>query len=338
MRYHILPTSVTREQYNEVVHHPLQSWEWGEARKAMGTEIIRFGGYLQDELVEAYLMTIHPIPHTPYKIGYIPRSYILPSTLLDFLKEFARSNKIIFIKFEPDSNMSDVANQAITDLKKTYNIRRSAHPLFPDWTMELGLVLSEEELLANLKSKTRYNIRLAAKKGVVIKEMNTEEGFEIFAKLYFDTTKRQHYFGHNKSYHRTIWENLKGSLATILIAWYENTPLAAYELFLFKNKLYYPYGGSSEEYRNLMGANLLMWEAIRYGKKHHAETFDMWGASAPNAEDGNIFGGFTRFKEGYNAQYVEKIGSYDFIINQHAYSLYSITHRLRNWYLNLRGI
>lgn len=335
MIYKILEEHFSPEEYNEVVHHPLQSWEWGQARKEMGTEIVRIGGYLSEQLVECTLMTLHPIPHTHYKIGYIPRSLIPTYPLLNFLNDYARSNKVVFIKFEPDVNKSEQADAAIEDIRTSYPFVRSPHQLFPDWTMELDISNAEEELLKTMKPKTRYNIRLAAKKGVVIKEQNTEDGFEVFAKLYFDTTKRQNYLGHNKHYHKVIWENLKDTMATILIAWFEDTPLAAYELFVFKNKLYYPYGGSSEQYRNLMGANLLMWETIRYGKSKGADHFDMWGSSAPNAED-DAFGGFTRFKEGYSAHYVEKIGSYDFIVRPHHYSAYNLAHQLRSWYLSMR--
>ncbi len=335
MSYQIVDTA-TAEQINAVANHPLQSWEWGEARKAMGTEIVRIGKLEGDTLIKSYLMTIHPIPMTKALIGYIPRSNIPDEELLEFLKDFAKDRQIIFVKFEPDTNKSDSAQKEIHTLQQKFNIKRSPHRLFPDWTMELDISPAEEELLQNLKQKTRYNIRLASKKGVVVKEMNTEEGFEIFSKLYFETTKRQNYYGHNKEYHRIVWDNLKHTMATILVSFYENTPLGAYELFTFKNKLYYPYGGSSEEHRNVMGPNLLMWEAIRYGKSKECAVFDMWGAASPEQSQSSAFAGFTRFKEGYNAQFVEKIGSYDFIINPGMFSLYTVSYKLRNWYLSLR--
>ncbi len=335
MSYTILENAIP-EQINSVAMHPLQSWEWAEARKAMGTEIVRLAKYAGEVQTKSYLMTIHPIPHTKYNIGYIPRSEMPDEELLEFLKSFAKDRNIIFFKFEPDVNKSEESVQSIHVLSQEFRLKRSPHQLFPDWTMELDISPTKEELMQNLKQKTRYNIRLAAKKGVTVREMNTEEGFEIFSKLYFETTKRQNYYGHNKDYHRIVWDNLKNSLATILVSFYENTPLGAYELFTFKNKLYYPYGGSSEEHRNVMGPNLLMWEAICYGKSKGATVFDMWGAASPEQAQSSAFAGFTRFKEGYNAQFVEKIGSYDFIIDYNLFHLYTISHKLRNWYLSLR--
>ena len=200
-------------------------------------------------------------------------------------------------------------------MKQFNNLSISPHPLFPSWTQILDLTKSEDELLKSFHSKTRYNIRLAEKKGVVVKEMSNDKGFEIFSKLYFDTCKRQKYFGHTPKYHQIVWNSLKKDISHILIAFYNDTPLAAYELFYFKNILYYPYGGTSLEYRNLMASNLLMWEAIKLGKKSGAEKFDMWGSLSPGYDSSHSWSGFTRFKEGYGTKFTEFIGSYDQIIS-----------------------
>jgi len=188
--------------------------------------------------------------------------------------------------------------------------------------------------LKNLKQKTRYNIRLAEKKGVTVGEESTDEGFEKFLKLYFDTCERQKYYGHSREYHRIIWQSLKGSIAKVLIANYENEPLAAYELFHYKDTFYYPYGGSSEKHRNVMSANLLMWQAILLGKKLGAKTFDLWGSLPQNFEQDNKWSGFTRFKEGYGTRYVEFIGSYDLVISPVLYKIYNTANTLRNYFLS----
>jgi lipid II:glycine glycyltransferase (peptidoglycan interpeptide bridge formation enzyme) len=215
-----------------------------------------------------------------------------------------------------------------------FKIQISPHQLFPDWTIILDLGKSEEELLKGMKSKTRYNIRLAQKKGITVKEMTTREGFEIFWQLYDATMKRQKYFGHNYDYHKTVFGSLKNKIVRILIAYYKNTPLSAYELFLFKDGAYYPYGGSSLEYKNLMAPNLLMWETIRYAKKHGATYFDMWGASSPTASENDIYAGFTRFKEGYGGKFTQLAGSFDLVINPLLYQVYGIVYKVRNLYLS----
>jgi len=331
MSVKIIPDDFDHNLFNSKASHPLQSWEWGEARKQMGIEVVRVGEFRNDELVNIFQLTFHQIPKTKYKVGYLPRSVIPSSEVLNFIAEYGKKKNAVFIKIEPNIINSKLKLQA-TD----YKIEESPHPLFPSWTQILDLTKSEDELFKNLKSKTRYNVRLALKKGVDIKEESDEKGFKIFLKLYFDTCKRQKYFGHNQEYHKKIWNNLKDKIAHILIAYFNNTPIAAYELFNFNGVYYYPYGGSSDQYRNTMAANLLMWEAIKLGKKLGAKSFDLWGTLPPDYDPTDPWAGFTRFKEGYNAQFVEMIGSYDLVINKNLYWIYNFSFKLRQLYLNLK--
>ena len=273
----ILPEQFDIDQFNKLALHPLQSWEWGEVRKKTGISVIRIGEFENETLKNVFTMTIHPVPYTPFKIGYIPRS-ILPT---------------------------------------------------------VGLLQSDEDLLKNMKSKTRYNIRIAEKKGVKITEESNDKGYSDFSDLYFKTTSRQDYRGHDQSYHKTVWNELKNSVAHILIARFNHKPLAAYELFRFKNRLYYPYGGSSHEHRDVMSSNLLMWEAIKFAKNKGCKYFDMWGAASPNAPTNDVYAGFTRFKEGYNGRFVEWSGSWDLVINYRNYAIYTILHKIRTFWLSL---
>lgn len=311
--------------YNHIVSHPLQSWQWGEARKKMKIDVLRVGEFEEETLKNAYQITFHKIPHTHFKIGYLPRSVFPSDKILRFLYYYGKKNKVIFIKFEPYEKSDTLGVNTNPPLGCIF----SAHPLFPKWTIQLKLDKSEDELLQNMHPKTRYNIHLAKKKGVVVREMTYDQGFAIFSKLYFATCRRQKYFGHNFEYHKTVFETLKGDIAHILIAFYKEIPLASYEVFIFNDVLYYPYGGSSLEYRHYMSANLLMWEAIRFGKKHGAKIFDMWGSLPPTYDEKNPWAGFTRFKEGYGGQFVELIGSYDLVMNQPLYSMYNLLYQIR---------
>ncbi len=309
--------------------HPLQSEAWGEARKKMGIEILQF---------ESYLLTFHKIPFTNYKIGYLPRSVMPPKKIIDGLYDYGKKNKVIFIKIEPSTRVIPAKSGIqILDQVENDKLVKSPHPLFPEWTQVLDLDKPEEELLKNMHSKTRYNIRLAEKKGVAVKEMSNDKGFETFAKLYFETTKRQKYFGHNQRYHKIVWDNLKDKTAHILIAYFNNIPLAAYQLWFMDGVIYYVYGGTSEQYRNLMASNLLMWEAIKLGKKLGAEKFDMWGSLPPDYDANHSWSGFTRFKSGYGTEFVEMVGSYDLVINPFLYRLYNFIYSLREFYLKLRA-
>ena len=332
---HIITADYSPSEYNKLALHPLQTWEWGEARKKTGVEVLRLS-YGKN----VFQLTFHKIPKTDFKIGYLPRSVIPSKEVLNFIYDYCKKNKTIFVKIEPNvvkNSESKIQNSELKTLNSKFLILNSTHPLFPTWTQVLDLNKSEEELLKSFHSKTRYNIRLAEKKGVVIKEMSSDKGFEIFSKLYFETCKRQKYFGHTPKYHKIIWDSLKNGLAHILIAFYNNVPLASYELFYFKNTLYYPYGGTSLEYRNLMASNLLMWETIRLGKKLGATKFDMWGSLGPNYDVTNSWSGFTRFKEGYATKFTEFVGSYDLVINPIIYKIYNTVYSLREFYLKSRS-
>lgn len=315
-----------KEDWNEKALHPMQSWEWGDARAKMGIEVVRVGDFKEDKLIEVYQMTVHSIPKLPFKIGYVPRSNNPSNEALTFLKDYGKKNNLIYIKFEPNTKYGLTVNP---------RLKLSQAPLFPQWTQVIDLKPDEGALLKNMKPKTRYNIKLAQKKGVTVKEVTSNDGFEIFIKLYFETCERQHYAGHNYDYHKTLFNILKEGVSHILIAYYENTPIAAYHLFKFNKVLYYPYGGSSDRHREVMGANLLMWEAIKFGKSLECETFDLWGSLAPDYAVNNIWAGFTRFKSGYNSTFTKMMGSYDLVINPVLYRPLILAQKIREKLLGM---
>ena len=304
--------------------HPLQSLLWGEFRKKTGVKVANY-----DNL----LITIHPIPHTKYTIGYLPKGPDIDKKMLDELTGIGKKYNCIFIQIEP--NVEKNTKEYV--FKHLY---KAAHPLFTKYTFILDLTKSEEELLNNMHSKTRYNIKLAEKKGVIITEDNSDETFREYLRLTEETTKRQKFFAHGKKYHELMWETIKpktskGSqdlTAHLLKATYQKKILAAWVLFVLNDTLYYPYGASSSENREVMASNLMMWEAIKFGKKLGLKKFDMWGALAEKPNPKDPWYGFHRFKEGYGAKHTEFIGSFDYVINENLYFLYKIANRLR-WIL-----
>ncbi len=304
--------------------HPLQSLLWGEFRKKTGVRVAN---------ADNLLITIHPIPYTKYTIGYLPKGPDIDRDMLTKLIDIGKKYNCIFIQIEPNVEKN-------TKEYKFKHLHKAAHPLFTKYTFILDLTKSEEELLKNMHSKTRYNIKLAEKKGVIITEDNSDEAFKEYLKLTQETTKRQKFYAHGKKYHELMWETIKpktskGSqdlTAHLLIAKYQEKTLAAWILFVLGDTLYYPYGASGSENREVMASNLMMWEAIKFGKRLGLKKFDMWGAleEKPNPKD--PWYGFHRFKEGYGAKHTEFIGSFDYVINENLYFLYKIANRLR-WIL-----
>jgi lipid II:glycine glycyltransferase (peptidoglycan interpeptide bridge formation enzyme) len=276
------------------------------------------------------LITIHPVPHTNFTIGYLPKGPDITKTMLNQLWDLGKKEKCIFIQIEPNVEKNN----------KTYNFKNlyvSSHPLFTKYNFILDLTSSEEELLKKMHHKTRYNVKLAEKKGVKVSEDNTDKAFEKYLRLSNETTTRQNFYAHTDKYHRLLWKTLnsdkKNSLTVHLLkATYKGETLVIWMLFVLGDTLYYPYGTSSSKYREVMASNLMMWETIKFGKKLGLKKFDMWGALGENPDTKNPWFGFHKFKQGYGARHVEYVGSFDFVINKKLYNLYKITNKIR-WFL-----
>jgi lipid II:glycine glycyltransferase (peptidoglycan interpeptide bridge formation enzyme) len=301
--------------------HPLQTKIWGEFRIKTGVKVVS---------IDNLILTIHPIPYTNFTIGYLPKSNNITKPILDKLLEVGKKENCIFIQIEPNVEKNNTEY-------KFKNLYKSAHPLFTNFTFILDLTKSEEELLKNMHPKTRYNIKVAQKKGVKIEEDNSESAFKEYLKLTQETTTRQNFYAHDDTYRKLMWETLRSKndedLSIHLFkATFQGKTLAAWILFILDDTLYYPYGASSSENKEVMASNLIMWEAIKFGKKLELKKFDMWGAMGPNPDTKDPWYGFHRFKQGYGPKHIEFVGSFDFVINKYLYLFYKIANKLR-WVL-----
>lgn len=313
-----------KAQYNKLVTHPLQSWEWGEFRESIGTLVERFGIYENDKLITAFQLTFHKIPFTKYFVGYLPKGPFPDKNLSNALKQIGKEYNCAFIKLEPNIEVTSHKSQVTSEFKK------SPKSLFTKYNFVLDITKPEEELLKNMSQKTRYNIKIAQKHEVKIEERTDEQALEIYLKLYFETTKRQNYHGHTPAYHKKVWESLqKTNIVRFLIASYNKKPLTAWMLINFKDTLYYPYGGSSIEHREVMANNLVAWEAIKLGKKLNLKEFDMWGALGPDADSKDPWFGFHKFKQGYGGRLEEYIGTYDLVFNYPLYWVFTSIDKLQ---------
>jgi len=325
-----------REQFNHVVTHIMQSSAWGNFRTATGLTVVRLGEFEGGKLVHGLQMTIHRIPRTPWTIGYIAKGPIPDKSALEALRETGRKHRCIFIQLEPDV----IKHAGNDDLLHLRGLRKAARPLFTKYNFLLDLRPSEEELLKNMHSKTRYNTRLAARKGVIVETSHSREAFDRHLDLYLATTRRQKYFGHDAEYHQTLFDTIKNSSIKpyFVQGWTHDkkTLLASWMLLQFHNILYYPYGGSSPEHRELMASNLVAWEAMRLGKKLECTTLDMWGALGPDASESDPWHGFHRFKQGFGGKLIEYVGSYDLVLKPTLYKSFVIANKIRWLLLRLR--
>ena len=295
--------------------HPLQTKQWGEFRKEWGNKVVNFSNGL---------IIFSRIPYTKLTIGTVIKGVKPSKNDIQEIKSLAKENNAIFVKLEPNVIHAETLEKEL----KSYGLVKGK-TLFTPTSFWIDLTLSEEELLKSFSGKTRYNIRLAQKHGVTVKEDNSDKAFNKYLELTFETAKRQGFYAHTKKYHQLMWKHLKEKIAHLIVATYKDEVVSAWILFANDGFLYYPYGASSDKYKKIMANNLMMWEAIKLGKKLDLTTFDLWGR-----EEGK---GFTKFKEGYNPKIITFIGSWDLIINKQLYTLYTFLDKIRWFLLRFKG-
>ncbi len=300
--------------------HIVQSPEWGQFKTVMGTTAVRVG---------EIQYTKHKIPFSQNYYAYAPK---IDPFKIDWvkLKKSLKENNCIAINFDvPNIEINNENFQKAKNLLKT-NCKKSPKDTFAKSNVVLDISKSKEDLLKNMHKKHRYNIRYASKNGVTVKKGETQEDFETFFDLLNETATRQKYFIHSKNYYQKIWEMFREkNMVHILIAEHEKQPLTAWMLFSKDNILYYPYGGSSLEKKNLQHSLAVAWAAIELGKEIGCHTFDMWGASDNPEDENDPWFGFTQFKLRFGGKYVKYIDSYDFVVNEPLYALFNSANNLR---------
>ena len=302
---------------DKIAEHPLQTSAWAEFRREWGNEVLetKFG-----------ILTLHKLPFSNYKIGMFIKGPMPTETMVKDLIKIGKENNLVFIKLEPNypvkkDDMKCADKEKAVRLLKKYGAV-PGKTLFTPTTFWIDLTPSEEELMKSFSSKTRYNIRLAERHGVKVKEDNSDKAFKKYLELTAETVNRQGFYAHSRRYHKLMWEELKKTgIAHMLTAIYQKEIITTWILFVWKDFLYYPYGASTEKYKNVMANNLMMWEAIKFGKRLGLKTFDLWGR-----EEGK---GFTKFKEGYNPKVIEFLGTWDLVINKPLYYLYRLAELIR---------
>ncbi|MCX6704620.1 MAG: peptidoglycan bridge formation glycyltransferase FemA/FemB family protein [Candidatus Woesebacteria bacterium] len=299
---------MTINTLDSISTHPLQTSAWAEFRRKWGNEVLetKYG-----------ILTLHKLPLVNYKIGMFIKGITPTKEMLVDLKKLGSEKKLVFIKLEPNVEKSE---QLVKLVKSAGAV--PGKTLFTPTTFWIDLTPSEEEILKSFSSKTRYNIRLAEKRGVTVKEDDSDKAFERYLELTRETVNRQGFYAHTEKYHRLMWNILKkAGIAHLLTATYQGEIITTWIVFAWKNFLYYPYGASTEKHKEVMANNLVMWEAIRFGRNLKLKTFDLWGR-----EEGK---GFTKFKEGYNPKVIEFLGTWDLVINRPLYAIYKLAEWIR---------
>ncbi len=330
-----------RLQFNAAATHPLQTWEWGEFRRATGVEVERLAVFDDNSrLIEGITTTFHRVPLLGGTAGYYPKGGQPSEATLQALKTVGQKHHALFVKLEPNLMYpvnSGAYYQDVIDLIKEQG-GVPGQTLFTPYTFVLDLNPGVEDLFNNCKSKTRYNIRVARKKGVEIVEDTSLQGMADYLRLLAETTARQGFYAHGPEYFQTMWQVMgESGMLRILKAVYQGKVITAWILFFLNGVGYYPYGASSREYREVMANNLMMWEALMLAKREGCSQFDMWGSLGPNPDPNHKWYGFHRFKEGYGGTLMESLGTYDLVVNPPVYQVFKVGNALRWAWLRYRA-
>jgi len=322
----------------------LQSWQWGNIKSRHGWQpfylIWRKGKTIRAAAM-ALVRDQKIIPFLPaMKIMYVPhgplfdwRDPLLRKTVLEDLRSFGRKNHCFFIKIDPqiikmigiegDPDCQSIAEgsqiQAILD---AYGWIASDQQIQFKNTFIIDLQGSEDEILARMKPKTRYNIRLAARKKVAVREAD-EADLDLFYEMYASTSYRDGFIIRPRNYYLDIWKTMmQAGMATAFLAEVQNEPVAGLILFHFHKRSYYFYGMSIDAHREKMPNHLLQWEAIKHSKALGCLEYDLWGAPDRFNQADRMWGVY-KFKDGFGGKIIQTIGAYDFPLNKSFYRIYS---------------
>lgn len=279
--------------------HLLQTGEWGELKSNFGWEPVRI---IDGEMGIQILFRKLPLGFT---VGYIPKGNV-DGSLWPRIDSVCKQKNAIFLKLEPDlweDQELDIPTLSKADGWNTELIT-SPHNIQPPRTIVIDIKGSEAEILARMKQKTRYNIRLAEKKGVIVR---TWDDMESFHKMMLVTGDRDHFGIHSLEYYRCAYELFHPmDMCELLVAEYEGKPLAALMVFARGRRAWYFYGASTDEERNRMPAYLLQWEAMKWAKARGCEEYDLWGV--PDEEEPTLEANFEKQQDGLWGVYRFKRG------------------------------
>jgi lipid II:glycine glycyltransferase (peptidoglycan interpeptide bridge formation enzyme) len=302
----------------------LQSNEWLMFQESVGRKTFNLAGKnFSANIIE------HRLPIAG-KYLYIPKGPIFSCNMqhitcsIDELIKLAKENKAGWIRIELETEeILEIVRKNID-----YKIVKAPHDVQPKEIFVIDISKSEDELLAEMKPKTRYNVKLAEKRGVIVSSGQrtvTSKNVDEFLRLTQVMAKRQGIVAHPAEYYRKMIENISGDILKLYVAEYEGRVIAANLVVFFGEACVYLHGASDDDYRNVMAPYLLQWQQIQDAKEAGCVRYDFGGVSAINWQ------GITKFKLGFSPKTMPTIfpGSYDIVISMTKYRLYRSIQRLR---------
>lgn len=275
-----------------------------------------------------------------FSILYVPKgplldwdNHALRGEVLSQLESLARRRKALQIKIDPDLPRAFGPPGAEDEREHPEGLVTIAELRERGWkqsseaiqfrnTMILDLTRGPDAILSDMKQKTRYNVRLASRRGVTVRRGGVDD-LDLLYRMYAETSVRDGFVIRDQSYYRSAWGSfIRAGLAEPIIAEVENEPVAAVIPFAFGHKAWYLYGMSIDAHREKMPNYLLQWEAIQWAIERGCTQYDLWGAPDSFDEQDPLWGVY-RFKDGFGARVVRTIGPWDWTPRPVMYLLYS---------------
>ncbi|HNC88837.1 MAG TPA: peptidoglycan bridge formation glycyltransferase FemA/FemB family protein [Anaerolineales bacterium] len=348
--------------------HFLQTYEWGQVKAKYGWvpfyAVWTADGKWKAESDPQALSTLHSpvvaacliLKRTILNRGFAARLSVLyapkgplmdwgnaslRARVLDDLQSFAKKQGAVFLKIDPDvvlgrgiphseGDVLDNGGQMVMSELTRRGWGISSEQIQFQNTVLIDLSASEDEMLMRMKPKTRYNVRLAEKKGVTVRTGKLDE-LGMLYRMYAETSVRDGFVIRDENYYLTVWKLFMQDrlpdfslqpVAFPLVAEVDRVPVAAIFLFMFAGRAYYVYGMSRNLHREKMPTYLLQWEAMKRAKAAGCSVYDLWGAPEVFDESDSMWGVY-RFKEGLGGEVVRTLGAYDFAPNKLWYKLYA---------------
>lgn len=311
-------------QFDEA--HLLQSAEWGMLKQDFGWRPI----FVKTDKAGAMIL-LRPLP-LGYTIAYLPEGPIgdADAAFWNEVDAVCRYHKAVFLKVEPF-----VWEENRCDLDLPANFRPVEDTIQPPRTVVIDLREDEDAILARMKQKTRYNVRLAARKGVVVERKDALEDFQALMKI---TGERDDFGVHSEAYYAKAFDVFSDAgKCYLFIASFEETPLAAVMMFVHGKNAWYLYGASSNEHRSKMPTYLVQWEAMTFAKSLGCDYYDLYGvpdedfetleANFSTRNDG--LWGVYRFKRGFGGELKRTVGAFDRVYHPMLYKMYALMRKVR---------
>jgi len=312
--------------------HLLQSWAWGEFKSRWGWSAERWLLCTANGSPRAAVQVLQrAIRRLPWCVLYVPKGPAFAdgkalAEALAWLEQRARSQRAIWVKVDADPEAPADEREAARSLGQCRALlsargwRYSPSQVQFRNTLHTDLRHSDDELLAAMKPKTRYNIRLAEKRGVRVRVAAPigDDDAQLLYAMYAETAQRDGFIIREAAYYLDAWRALDG---VAFIAEREGQTLSGLVLLCFADRAWYFYGMSRSHGREHMPNHLLQWTALRWARDRGYTTYDWWGApDALEASDG--LWGVYRFKEGFGARLVEGLGAWDYAPSALLYAAY----------------